>query len=525
MFKAVIVDDEPNIREGLRKIIDWGKHGFIIIGQASDGIEALEIYDQEKYDLVISDIKMPRMDGLELSRELKSRNPEIKVLIVSGYDDFSYAKEAIKYGVNSYLLKPVDSEELCNVLTLIQESLVDKMQNKRREMEQSNALKEYFLFKFVRGELLKDFSSKAIEYDIDLYCESFCFVIIEIDNYGEFLLNLSEDDIYLKKFEMRNIIEELIKNRNKVHLFDYSDNQFGLLITGSGKFQSEMVFELSSDIANCIYKYLNESITIGIGEIVLNSSEIKTSYKKALYALERKMFSHSGKVLRYEDFIEFDNIQNIEWKDAELLEAIRKCDRRLIYEEIMKFYNEANRINLSLSIIRRIISNIVLDISKIIVEHNGDWDKLYANKNIDLEKIILFGTLSEFKEYILNISVDACQFIEALMNQKSGNALDEIKIYIQQHHFEDFNLKELSGMFYINSVYLGQLFKKSTGECFHDYINRIRIDNAKRLLDETNMSINEISEKVGYKYLDHFYRKFKKILGVNPGEYRKISLK
>lgn len=400
MFRTMIVDDEYDIREGLKTLIDWESHGFEIVGQACDGVEALELYEEQKPAFVITDIMMPGMDGIELSRELKMRNPNMKILILSGYNDFTYAKEAMKYGVNSYLLKPVDKTELCSELERIYDILLSEYLKEKNENEKNGYLKDLFLMKLVKGELFTDSEKDKLESYFDLNCENFCTLIIEVKGNRTYCPVAKASDILHQKLAIRHIIEEILRNDSMGYVFEISGEQFGILLTGKKSvLNPEIISGIISNIDEVLRKYAGLHVLIGEGEIVKSVEEIKNSFLKAIKSLE------------------------------------------------------------------------------------------------------------------------VCNLIESRGESESDRNLDAVLKYIYSNYSNEINLKKLSEVFFMNPVYLGQLFKKYTGEYFNDFINSIRIENAKKLLEESHLKIHEISEKVGYKNIEHFYKIFKTKTGYKPGEF------
>ena len=232
MFKAIIVDDEIDIRKGVRNIIDWESTGFIVVGEAGDGKEAIELYKEERPSLVVTDIRIPEIDGLELIKELKAINPKVRIIILSGYDDFSYVKEALKYSVNNYLLKPVDIQELENELRSIREDLYKEHISEADEAEREHSLKNVTLLSLVKNQVREEnLESYLKEYGIDLGFEAFCVALVQIDNFREYELSLTSSEIALKKFGIKNIIVELLNEENHGYVFDESEDKIGLLLS------------------------------------------------------------------------------------------------------------------------------------------------------------------------------------------------------------------------------------------------------------------------------------------------------
>ena len=353
MYKVMIVDNEPNIRNGLRYVIDWEKNDFIISDLAKNGRDALEKLEKNPPDLIITDIKMPGMDGLELIRFIREelQDDQMKFIILSGYDEFDYAREAMKYNVRAYLLKPIDEEELIGALEII-----------KKDLARGNPY-EYF--------------------------------------YHERRENLCEKFTEIKEFD--NLIAVIEQNSNEA------------------------------------------------GEIV---------------------------------------------------------------EEIIAYFNE---VSLHPRIIKIHLDNFIIKLSTILNNMGGSIDNIIKDYSF-FKTTISSMDISELKKVLLDFVADSMNYIEEL--KKNCGLINKVLLYINDNYGENLRLKDLAEKFYINTAYLGQLFKKETGSSFSRYLNEIRIEKAKELLRRTDLHIYQIAERVGYGNSDYFIIKFKEFEGCTPLEYK-----
>ncbi|PYI53082.1 response regulator transcription factor [Paenibacillus flagellatus] len=519
MFKVMIVDDEPHIRKGLRTIIPWESFGFVVTAEAEDGAEALERAESHVPDVVITDIRMPRMDGIELSKELKSRFPDIKVLILSGYNEFAYAKEAMKYGVADYLLKPVDPEELGPILSDTYDRLWERLQHEMKERRRANSLKDFMIGKLIRGEVRRDVRQTAKEYGIALNGQSFRVLIVSMDRYGDMLLSLSGREIGLKRFAVANVLQELLDGGGE--LFELSEQQFGLLLTEPAPMERESIRRFAETIVDCVGRYVKESVTVAAGPVVSSSGELSASYSGALKALERKFFFDSEHVFVHEAGEAPPSVPTVRWDDAALLKAVREGDAGRIAREAERLLGPLESRVVELEELKLHMMTTIIRLAKLFEEHHRDWQSFYKDKLAEMGRILEYESIPRLKTFLVDISMEIGRYVRTSPDGRADSRVRDIVSHIENRYMDELNLKELSKMFYVNAVYLGQLFKKETGEYFNDYMNKVRIRHAAALLTETELSAAEIAERVGYKYVDHFYRHFKHIHGVNPGEYRK----
>jgi two-component system, response regulator YesN len=379
MFKVLLVDDEPFVTKALKVLIDWEELGYSICGEASHGEEAVEIIKELKPDVVITDIRMPRMDGLELIRycsEVLKANSEF--IVLSGYNDFKYAQQAIKYRVKEYLLKPIDEEEL-----------VDRLK-----------------------ELSKEF---------------------------------------LKKKE-----------------------------------------------------------------------SLEESYKKAKLNMTYNFYRNSGCLLLQEDITKlsfnysFEKILSIRY----IIEAIDKGEKSNIESIVKEVFSQFYKSLSTVEAIKMYLNSLIVELMKLINEVGGEVDCFMQEYSSFVSRIEDLN-FEETKKSTLKLCIECISYIKSLKDNSSRGVINEVEKYIKKHYMEEINLKLISEKFYMNPVYLGQQFKKYFGKHFNDYINEMRIEEAKKLLTRTNKKIYEISEAVGYKNRDYFVGRFQKSTNMTPTEYKR----
>lgn len=359
MFKVLLVDDEPFVTKALKMLINWENFGYNICGEASNGEKAIKLIEEEKPDIVITDIRMPKIDGLQLIKySIEKLNINTKFIILSGYEDFKYAQQAIRYGVKDYLLKPIDEDELV---------------------------------KRLRKLLLE--------------------------------LNVADKHINEKFYE---------------------------------------------DVKDCNFTYSFENV-LGVNSLV--------------------------------DAIEKNN----------------EIDIKNLVNDIFDYFHEKLS---AIEVIEVYINNLIVEIMKIIKDVNGDVDE-FVLKHCQFVGLLKNLCFKEVKQKTLELCLESSAYIKLLKSNNSRGVINEVEKFIKKHYMEDINLKLLSEKFYINPVYLGQQFKKYFGKHFNDYLNEIRIEEAKKILARTNKKIYEVAECVGYKNTDYFVGRFQKSVNMSPSEYRK----
>jgi two-component system response regulator YesN len=523
MYKVLIVDDEEDTRIGLKLLIDWEKQGFIVTDVATNGIEALELYQSVKPSLVITDIKMPVMDGLELASRIRGLNEEVKIIILSGYSDFALAKTAIKFGVNNYLLKPVDEMELITALEEIREELFEQTDRGQESIRKLEKLRNYFMVQWVQGRLNKErIEADAKQCNLEIGGDWYLCLVMELEESFDKSLNPFKGDPELRLFALRNIINDILQGFFEGISIQLDEIKLGMVLYGKhNQYARDHIIKLCNSIITSVKQFAKQDMDIGIGKKVQSINEVSESYKQAEQALDMKFYSHTNRFYLYEDLHVGENAWSISWSSQNLIDAVDKRIRSQILDEIERLFEQIRKSKMPIHALNQLLDSVMLQIARTTTNRGGDWKKIFNKHFHGLTDIVNKQSMIQLQHNVLQIVLEACEAIDKTRVKERD--FTEIIEYIQQHYNADLNLTQLSNLFYINTGYLGKRIKKEIGISFNDYLNQIRVEHAVALLQNSSMSISEISEKVGYNYIDYFYKVFKNAKGCNPGEYRKVN--
>lgn len=512
MIKVLIVDDEPKLREGLRTLIPWEEQGYTVVATAANGIEALEKFHTFAPKLIVADIRMPGMDGLEMVNELRREGADCHVLILSGYADFEYAKRAISYHIDGYLLKPVDEDELISYLqeirtTIAQEELLNQLQTDMPARSHEVLLRELLQ----PHEDSPEAAGTVAELGLTgTSCE---VVLVELKR-----IHKGEDG---KEERVRSLLAQHWPPEQA--LFFTFPPYMGLLL------KEPLEDELDR---NALWHELNGIIEgegldfhAAAGGISENPEQASLSFITARGLLESAFFGRreilvSGQpddwtesVEEPEEAADFERDEEMELLlaiETGREEAIRllmgQIIRKLVAARRDETYIKDNLIRILSSTIAR-LEAVNPDIRPYITANASPAGEVYSGYYLsDVEKILL--------EYLVQISKQ--------MNAGGGRG-DEIKRItdlIQRRYNENLKLGMLAQIFNYNSAYLGKMFKLQVGEHFNTYLDKVRIEKAKQFLTQ-GMKVYEVAEKVGYMNSDYFNAKFRKYVGVSPTAFRK----
>ncbi|KGJ50839.1 hypothetical protein KD33_02330 [Clostridium sp. NCR] len=493
MYKLYLLDDEPFILEGLKYIIDWEEYGFDVVGTSSNGEDGFNFIKNEDVDLIITDIMMPKMTGLELISNLKKINHNAKFIVLSAFQEFQYAKEAISMGAENYLTKPIDEDELIQTI----EEVKKKIEKIKLEKVDTKIFKNDLILKLICNKNNDGVLDRLRLEGVNLNYKNLCVVILEFaegGNINNHILNHIDNLYYEYCVNLQNQILIIMDNEsvNKDALRNLKDDLSS--ITNEQIYISRGKYVDSIDNLNCSYQSAKDIHEYKL--VYPNISWIR-EYKEKSYNLENIDyidFNHLKKLLLNKDNKE--SLNYIESIFSKLKNDENLTVKQIKTKSIEVFLNVYNYFNDS-----KIIKGLDLYLEKVINSVNLDQIQIELNNMIKHRQSKLEETDDSISPIILKL----------LRN-------------IEKNYSEDLNLKEISETYNINSIYLGQLFQKETGILFSDYLNNFRVNKAKNLLVETSLKAAEIGELVGYANKNYFYRKFKDIVGITPSEWRKINL-
>lgn len=499
-MNILIADDEKIEREGIRYLLSLEK-GERRIFEAANGKQAMQILRTENIDMILTDIKMPVMDGLELARRAKELFPEIRIVIFSGYNDFTFAQEAIRYGVTDYILKPVDPDNFHEIIEKAEKNIRERQAEENREIRRQNFLQQYFLQNYLYSGK-KEILEKAGEFvDLDKWNGWHCAILIETDTA---FFDTAEE----------NFPGELQKELRRVFFYLNLNERQSLLL-----FQDVYCDYLL--VANHLYTFLKRNYMVRIYLSVSRKFDGCECLPEILGQLEQQMeekFYHPEKHIFSCEEEELKMAAG-EVQDSQLMQMISEDISRKDTEQLWKHFEclkekYSSNTQFSAMYIKFVFSNVIQELfqeNQFADEHRleQEIDRLYSCGNImDILKV----TEDNIREYE--------KFLERSMSE-SRNEVAAVKNYIYQHYGEELNLEMLAEKVYLSSGYLSFIFKKETGMNLNRFIKVFRMEKAGEFLHDTNMKVAQISEKVGFANVSYFCRSFREYYGCSPESYRK----
>lgn len=516
MRKVLLVDDEKYITKGLRTIIERAGTSFDEIYDTSNSLEALQLISRERFDLVVLDIRMPEMDGITLLKEAQKLSVKPKFVILSGYDDFYYAADCIKYGAKAYLLKPVKREELIETIRQVELEL-----SREEELKSAKQKKDILLDRFRVNELnfifLKDSLSETeigeilSTLELDILNQEFQIGILA--KRGPCGSDRKEHYERLK-MQMYEFFDQT--NRKVIVFFDLDGNL--VFITNTGTDYSKLLESLA--------KNHKDSYIIGLSSPNHSAQRIRTSYLQACKAIKYRILLPSAKIIHYPSIQERNNnfiipIENIK-KIPDIIgtskaEAIKEILGQLFREEAIGTY--------PIEYFEKIADLINQYVIHGLAKYSTPKSRLLDNEYGDLEDIYYFEDIFDYVRCLNKYLKEVNQFLLDLKDKyRDKQEIEAAVEYIQANYAKDLSMTMVANHISLNYSYFSYLFKEQTGLSFVEYLKQLRIEKAKELLRNSDYKIYEVAQKVGYYNPKHFSRVFREIIGITPVEYRNKAL-
>ncbi len=531
MLKVFLVEDEFVVREGIKNNVDWKSHGYEFCGEASDGELAFPMIQKLKPDIVITDIKMPFMDGLALSRLIKKEMPWIEIIILTGHQEFEYAKEGIKIGVAEYLSKPINGDDLLKEVDAVAVKIAEKQQERQireqyiKEMEENiqKERKELFQYLVTGSKTVPELLELGDRLDVDLSAMWYNIVLFatksiehELEEYSNSLIE----------------IEQKLKELNEqcgVLFFDRNLEGKALLFKADSKEELEKVQQDYMDkLKAMLANYGHVRYFGGIGIPVNRLREISTSFEKASHAFAHRYLVQENAILRSEDveqnvYLEKEefNISNVNTKQidrSKIKEFLKLGNQEEVVYFVEEFFKGLGNKSVESIMFRQYIA---MDAYFGVVDFVENMQLTREEiEPLDMSSGIL-QSVDQTRQYVGRIIEKAIELREKKASNRYGGIVDEVIQYIEKNYGqEDLSLNLLASHVNFSPNHLSMVFSQQTGQTFIKYLTDYRMNKAKELLRCTGKRSSEISIEVGYKDPHYFSYLFKKTQGMTPTQYR-----
>lgn len=531
MYKAIIADDEIRICILLRKLIAWDALGIEIIEECYDGPSTLQAIFDKRPDIVISDIRMPGMDGLEIVRRCNDAKINCAFLLISGHAEFEYARMAIQYNVENYLLKPINKDELENNLFQIKEQLERSNRVSTQQSDMNNQLqidKDVLQSQFLNNSLLipdwikrSTFASVREKFHIDLDPDG-TFYIVGLECIDKTEFTMEQHQLLLK--QIQNYTQQILSNaqRQAIPLLCFPKLYFLVLQENMRSFE-EFVSALFETLQNRFFEYCDVAVGVSAAIHGLENLSVQ-SRAQADFALRHRYNQGGGSPYYFEKIEPYRHALQVNESILEFRICIENANRERLSRFFAGLIEQSAPADTDLDMLFELISHMKVEL----VERSKKLNSSVNNTQqmiAEMDTIIWNSSskqdlLEQMEEYI---QAELQKYSDTQTKAQSQQIAIAIE-YMQNNYRRDISLNEISGIVYMSPTYFSSLFKKVTQKNFGDYLTEIRIEQSKKLLSSTLMPISKLAEEVGYKSSHYFSKVFLKTVGIKPSEYRRLYL-
>ena len=523
MYRVMIVDDEKFVRKSIINQIEWDHKGLVLAGEADNGADACNLVGIVKPDIILVDIKMPIMNGIDLIRKVKRDHPDIYFIILSGYDDFEYTKEAIKLGIANYIKKPIDENELNETLSLIVNLIRHQKENEEHFRDISRQIKKsktIMYEKYLNNLLYRQYNLLSEE-GIEFACRNFSLLLVcirEASSMGRspglFVENVQKG--------ISEILKTIPDSKPEAYVFPnpLHPDEIRILLNGdalsgqSGRIAGRLYILLQKELI----PVKAQSISISVSASCDQTQAIPQIYLQCVDQLKRKILPGQSPVLHggeaaVTDFVFSEFVYN----SVNLLKGfMEKRDLQNINRTLEKIFDGRNEKKFSVALLESIVLEIHNAIKRSVVKLDMQIPGFSVNDMFEPDYLLKFNDLAELKQDLTSL---LSQFL-GLSHMEEGTLIDRIRQYMLDHYAENLSLSKIAQEHYLNPSYLSQLFKSKTGENISRFLEDIRVEKARELLSSLSVSVVDVAFLVGYNDARYFSKVFKKNTGMLPSVYQ-----
>ncbi|CAN7668941.1 response regulator [Paenibacillus sp. LjRoot153] len=504
MLKVMFVDDEPYMLEGLRSMIDWNKLGFEVCGEALDGEDALAMMASTLPHLVLTDVRMPVIDGLELIEQASYLHPGVKFIILSGYADFEYAKRAMRHGVANYMMKPLIEAELVAAVEAVANTIQEREAHSQYESAALDCLRLETISRLLQGETRQKWIEQANAL-LDLHeCSSFRCILLEPDVQAHVQSDLIQ------------VIVDRIKLPQVTMLpFGVGKERHGFLLV-SGTEECDLSPAIITELIVSVRNNWGSALSFSVSGVHKGPHALKEAFREGLLAEMCKFPSGTEGIYIYQGERSAETLPAFVGVTESILAAVGSGRPEMVRDHVHHLFIALSRQSVSGSWLSAYLGNIKLEIVKIVTQAGGEdvlapnWCASYAPTDLGL-----------LERKVMREFLQAAEWI----GQKKGIGQDAVisaaEDYVKSHYSEKLQLQHVAEHFRLNPAYFGQRFKKQVGLTFNEYLHVVRIEEAKKLLRREELKISDVADRVGYSDSEQFVTKFKALTGLLPSAYKK----
>ena len=516
MGTVLIADDEKNIREGLKCILDWNAYGFQVCAEAANGEEALQVILERHPSIVLLDLHMPKIHGIEVIRMAREQGYQGRFIILSGYSDFSYAQSAIRYGVTNYLTKPIDEEELQQTVEQISADMEKETAERGSLRRIQTKAKDTVLEELLLG--MKHSETGEISE------EDLVSISLKADSYQVAVYETYYTDRNQPAYQIEDVIAAFVDSDG----YEYCELEKRQVVLLKGK---SAIRQFQRFLDHYEKRPLQEdspldTMFLAYGRIVSRADRISDSYLDARKLCDRRFYcaegAHTFGYLELSDIQETDEHitkERLHIFSSRLIGYLQAGSVDKVHETLKDLEQYLHHVTDSIQDVRLFVTDLYLQIKEQVSRTYPECEELFESNSLIIEFI---GNRFYFYEIMQFIETKAREIVLKIRGHAGAEStMQDVLSYIDHNFQSNLTLEEVAPLFGYNSVYFGKVFSKSTGSSFNSYLNERRILQARKLLEDDDLKIYEIAARVGYSDVDYFSKKFRSQEGISPADYRR----
>lgn len=529
MYNLLVVDDEELTREGIASVIASMENNSFSIYCAENGLQALEIIEKNGIQAMILDIKMPKMDGVGVLKSLAEKRINIKTIVLSGYEEFEYAKVAIETGALKYIVKPIIPKTIIKVARELEEELNkefklnQEMENLRKHMQENLDIIKEKLFNDILNNRISEeaFWSRVDFLKLKIHGDMYQIAILDIIKYNYFA---TEEKLQLVNYSIYQFLKQYILNIEDLECFQISSSQF-IILCSPPEMRAKKLIDDLYHLKKKIDSKFNICSTIGIGYAYKGFENIRRTYLEAVNTARFQVLSGRENIASISDIQEANISYDYLFDSEEFMIRMKLGDLNSVTEQLNEIFDkieQQKRNSLDIESFNLFCMRLIISTFMSLKALNIDLRSINLNEKQELLDIYEMKSYFDIKNRIFSIIDKVSNKVEEHKRDKKKITVEKVKSIINQNYEQDISIKFIADQLYLNQNYLGQIFKNETNMSITDYLNKVRVNKSKVLLKNAELMIYEIAEKVGFNDAQYFSTVFKKFVGVTPKEYKEI---
>jgi two-component system response regulator YesN len=539
VVKVLIVDDDSIARTNIKTMVDWTQNGFEVCGEASNGEAAILAIRDSLPDIVITDMSMPAMNGIELIDYIVKNFPNIKVIALSGYDEYNYIRQSMKNGAVDYILKhTLNGETLLNVLNIARHMIIqdqEENENKCRIQEQIIKSRDIMKKELIRqlalggidemGEIRQKIDTLCLDLDI----KNLVVVAVEIDDFHFLQEKLSAKGMNKLISSFIDISTEILNDMGKAVISNIDRERF-IIIFSLGYMRSNLqihdyIMTAIDRIRASIKRYLNITACFSISNTIDTIVDLHKYYKKAEEALNGKFFKGKNTVFqgKMESKPESEAL-NLDINDEKMIvSSLKSLDRQSFQNIIKKIFDDILLYKISQRSIKMICAELISIVNRVARESGIDTGRIYQNDDIPYDEMKKYETITDVEQWILDIYDKLFRMLQiSRINPNYNEPTKKAIEFVQKNYGNNISLNDAADYISVSSSYLSRIFKKDCGKGFNEYLNYVRVEHAKLFIESGDYKLKDIVKKVGFNNYTYFFKVFKDFIGMTPQEYEEV---